>query len=98
LLPSGSPEFSSSLNTSVPIVTTWPGGPYVSVTSFSSTIGPRGLTYLRHVRGAYVPFHPKGISVPSRCPVGGFPFLATLSFLDGSSVTARHSVPCPSGR
>jgi hypothetical protein len=95
LRPSASPDFSSSVNTSVPLVPTWPGGPNVAVTSFSSTLGPRGLTYLRHVGGHYVPFHPKGISVPSRCPAGGFPFLATLSFLDGSRVTARHVVPCP---
>jgi hypothetical protein len=95
LLPSASPDFSSSLNTSIPLVPTWPSGPYIAVTSFSSTLGPRGLTYLRHVRGNYVPFHPKGISVPARCPPRGFPFLATLSFLDGSRVTARHVVPCP---
>ena len=96
LLPSSSRKFSSSLNTSVPLVPTWPEGPYVSVTSFSSTLGPRGLTYLRHVGAGYVPFHPKGISVPSHCPAGGFPFLATLNFLDGSHVTASHVVPCPS--
>jgi hypothetical protein len=95
LLPSGSTAFSSHLDTSVPVVPAWPDGPNVAVTSFSSTLGPRGLIYYRHVGGAIVPFHPKGISVPSRCPARGFPFLATLSFLDGSNVTARHFVPCP---
>ena len=95
LLPAASAAFSSHLDTSVPVVPAWPNGPYVAVTNFSSTLGPRGLTYYRHVGDAIVPFRPKGISVPSRCPAGGFPFLATLSFLDGSSVKARHLVPCP---
>ncbi len=95
LLPSSSPLFSGQLHTSVPVVTAWANGPDISVTQLSSSLGPRGLTYLRRVRGYLVPFHPKGISVPAGCPSGGFPFLARLTFLDGSVVSARQSVPCP---
>jgi hypothetical protein len=94
LLPSAAPAFSGHLKTVVPVVTAWPGGPNISVTRFSSSLGPRGLTYYRHVRGFFVPFRPRGISVPTSCPAGGFPFRADLTFLDGSRVTATHAVPC----
>jgi hypothetical protein len=96
LLPSSTSVFSSHLDTSIPIVPAWNGGPDIAVTSFSSTLGPLGLTYFRHVRGVSVPFHPKGIGVPVRCPQGGFPFAAQLVFMDGSRVDARAAVPCPS--
>jgi hypothetical protein len=94
LLPSSSPAFSGHLKTSVPIVTAWSEGPDISVTRFSSSLGPRGLTYYRHVHGFVVPFRPRGISVPARCPAGGFSFRADLTFLDGSRVSASRAVPC----
>ncbi len=94
LLPSASGAFSGHLNTVVPVVTVWPAGPDISVTRFSSSLGPRGLTYYKHVRGFVVPFRPGGISVPTSCPAEGFPFRAELTFLDGSHVTASHAVPC----
>jgi hypothetical protein len=92
---SDSAPFSGRLNTSIPLIPTWPGGPDVAVTRMTSTIGPRGLTYYRHVDGRIVPFHPRGLAVPERCPRGGFPFRADLSFLDGTSQSATSSVPCP---
>ena len=96
LLPSASPSFSAHLNTTVPIVPAWAAGPDIAVTSFSSTLGPLGLTYLRHRHGVVVPFHPRGISVPTRCPQGGFLFVAKFTFADGSHTTARHEVRCRS--
>ncbi|MFI4990986.1 MAG: hypothetical protein ACHQHO_08780 [Solirubrobacterales bacterium] len=94
LLPSSSPAFSGHLNTTVPLVPTWTDGPDIAVTKFSSTLGPRGLTYLRHRHGVVVPFHPRGISVPARCPAGGFPFVARLVFADGSRTVAHHNISC----
>ncbi|HST31990.1 MAG TPA: hypothetical protein VLJ80_00580 [Solirubrobacteraceae bacterium] len=94
LLPSAAPAFSGHLKTVVPVVKSWSNGPDISVTRFSSSLGPRGLTYYKHVHGFVVPFRPRGISVPARCPAGGFPFRAELTFLDGSRVTAGHAVPC----
>jgi len=96
LLPATSASFSGRLRTVVPLVAGWLGGPDVAVTSFSSTLGPRGLTYYRHVAGGFVPFHPKGIEVPEHCPRGGFPFAARLTFLDGTSAATGTAVPCPS--
>lgn len=94
LLPSTVAAFSGHLNTVVPVVSAWTGGPDISVTRFSSSLGPRGLIYYKHVHGFVVPFRPRGISVPTNCPAGGFPFRAELTFLDGSRVTADHAVPC----
>lgn len=89
------PPFSGRLDTSIPLIPTWPGGPDVAVTSMTSTIGPRGLTYYRHLSGKIVPFHPRGIAVPARCPRGGFPFRADITFMDGTQQTATSAVRCP---
>jgi hypothetical protein len=87
--------FSGRLDTAIPLIPTWPGGPDVAVTRMTSTIGPRGLTYYRHVRGKIVPFHPRGIAVPKRCPRRGFQFRVDITFLDGTRQSATNSVPCP---
>lgn len=91
-------RFGSQLATSVPLVTSVPGGPDVSILSVTSTIGPSRLTYYKHVHGHLVPFRPRGVSVPERCPRGGFPFAAEFTFQDGSRTSARTTVPCPSHR
>lgn len=95
LLLTASPRYSGSINTSIPLVRAWSAGPYIAITSFSSTLGPLGLTYNKHVHGKVVPFRPRGIAVPRRCPRGGFPFAATFAFLDGSHASAQAAVPCP---
>jgi hypothetical protein len=91
-------RFGSQLATSVPLITSVPGGPDVSVLSVTSTIGPSHLTYYKHVHGHRVSFHPRGVSVPERCPRGGFPFAAEFTFLDGSHTSAQTTVPCPPAR
>jgi|HubBroStandDraft_4_1064222.scaffolds.fasta_scaffold83910_2 hypothetical protein len=91
-------RFGSQLATTVPLITSVPGGPDVSVLSVTSTIGPSHLTYYKHVHGRLVSFHPRGVSVPARCPRGGFPFAAEFTFLDGSHTSAQTTVPCPPAR
>jgi hypothetical protein len=90
-----SAPFSGRLDTAIPLIPTWPGGPDVAITRMSSTIGPLGLTYYRHVRDKIVPFHPRGIAVPKRCPRRGFSFRVDIAFLDGARASARSAVPCP---
>lgn len=90
--------FGSRLETEVPPISSVPGGPDVSIVSVQSTIGPSHLTYYRHVHGRRVAFHPEGVSVPERCPRGGFPFSAEFSFQDGSRAAASTTVPCPPRR
>jgi len=96
LLPD-SGRFGSQLQTTVPLVASVPGGPDVSVVSVTSTIGPSHLLYYRRSHGHRVAFHPRGVSVPERCPHGGFPFFAEFTFVDGSQTSAQSTVPCPSG-
>jgi hypothetical protein len=88
-------DYGSQLKTNVPLVTSVPGGPDVSIVSVTSTIGPAHLIYYKRVRGRRVAFTPRGVSVPERCPHGGFPFAASFSFQDGSSTSATTTVPCP---
>jgi hypothetical protein len=88
-------RYGSQLQTDVPLVTSVPGGPDVSIVSVTSTIGPQGLTYYRSVHGRRVPFTPRGVQVPERCPHGGFPFAASFAFQDGSQTSASTTVPCP---
>jgi hypothetical protein len=95
LLPPPSARYSGSLDTAIPLIPTWDGGPDIAVTSFSSSLGPLGLTYYRHVRGKLVPYTPKGIAVPAKCPHGGFPFHAEFTFLDGTHASTTSTVPCP---
>lgn len=87
--------FGSQLATSVPAIASVAGGSNVSVVSVESTIGPSRLTYYRRRHGRLVPFRPIGVSVPDRCPRGGFPFSAAFGFEDGSHTTASTTVPCP---
>jgi hypothetical protein len=91
-------RFGSQLATTVPLVTSVPGGPDVSVVSVTSTIGPSHLTYYKHVHGRRVAFHPRGVSVPEHCPKGGFPFDAQFTFEDGTQASAQTAVPCPAPR
>jgi hypothetical protein len=88
-------RFGSQLATNVPLVTSVPGGPDVSIVSVTTTIGPSHLTYYKRVHGRLVAFHPQGVSVPERCPRGGFLFAAEFSFQEGGSTSASTSVPCP---
>lgn len=91
-------RFGSQLAMTVPRVESVPGGSDVSIVSAQTTIGPSHLTYYRHRRGRLVAFHPIGVSVPERCPRGGFPFSAEFGFQDGSRTSASTTVPCPRRR
>jgi hypothetical protein len=94
LLP-GEGAFGGNLDTTIPQIPSVTNGPPVSIISVQSTIGPSHLTYYKHVHGKLVGYKPQGISLPLKCPHGGFPFSAQFTFLDGSQVIATHSVPCP---
>lgn len=95
LLSAGAP-FGYDMQTPVPSTELLPGGSPAAVMTIKLIIGPRSLTYYRTVHGRRVGYRPAGISVPEACPSGrhGFPFLARLSFADGSHLDASVSVPC----
>jgi hypothetical protein len=94
LLP-GEGAFGGNLDTSIPQIPSVTNGPPVSIINVNSTIGPNRLTYYKHVHGKLVGYKPQGISLPTKCPHGGFPFSAQFTFLDGSQVVATHNVLCP---
>jgi hypothetical protein len=90
------PPYGEQLDTTVPLVQTWPDGPDLALETFASTIGPQGLTYHRKVGATTVAYRPRGIRLPIVCPAGGFLFGALLSFQDGTHTTGTYRVPCPS--
>ncbi len=97
LLPASAP-FGGRIDINVPLIPSLPGGPDVAVTQLRSTLGPQHLTYYEHTHGRWKGYHPAGILLPNSCPHGGFPFAATLTFLDGSHASAHTTVPCPAKR
>jgi hypothetical protein len=94
----GTQTLGGSLNAAIPLVPSVTAGPPVSIVSVRTTIGPAHLTYYEHVHGRTISFHPVGVSVPRRCPRGGFVFSATFSFADGTTAVANSTVPCPPRR
>jgi hypothetical protein len=94
-LVTGSGPFGEDLSAAIPEIKSVTDGPPVSIVDVKSTIGPNHLLYTKRVHGRLVHYRPQGVSVPDRCPHGGFPFTADFAFLDGSTVTAKTAVPCP---
>ncbi len=94
LLPTSAP-FGGSVDITVPQVASIPGAPDIAIVELSSTLGPEGVTYYEQVEGNTLAYQPKGFLLPDRCPRGGFPFAAELSFADGSHTSAKTTVPCP---
>ncbi|HEX3691823.1 MAG TPA: hypothetical protein VHU13_00625 [Solirubrobacteraceae bacterium] len=97
-LVSGGGSFGEDLAAAIPLIPSVTNGPPVSIINVKSTIGPSGLTYYKRVHGRLVGYKPQGVSVPERCPHGGYPFAAGFAFLDGSTATATTHVPCPPSR
>jgi hypothetical protein len=95
LLLGATPPFGGSLATTVPIVPTIPEGPDVAITELRTTLGPMHITYYETFHGKRIAYHPQGIRLPHTCPHDGFPFAATLAFLNGTHANAHTNVPCP---
>jgi hypothetical protein len=87
-----------TIQITVPLLPGLPRAPYASLVSVNATFGSRGLVYYERLHGRLLPYTPKGILLPNRCPKGGFRFSATFGFLDGSHPTAFTDVPCPKRR
>jgi hypothetical protein len=85
------------LNIVVPPIPSLPAAADVALEQLRLTLGGR-LTYYERVNGRSVTYHPPGVGLPARCPSGGFPFVTTFTFMDGSRSTTRTAVPCPPRR
>jgi hypothetical protein len=78
--------YGSKLTISMPPIPTVMYEPDASIISFSLTVGAA------HGRSRT---HAFAVTVPRRCPAGGFPFAADFAFADGTSATATARIPCP---
>jgi len=79
------PPYGEDLVLSVPAIPTLPLEPDALLASMSLTIGsPR-----RSARGSNTTIE------PARCPPGGFPFAAELTYADGSTQDISTATPCP---
>ncbi len=94
----GATRHEEGIRIDVPLVEGLPGGPDVAVTELQASLGPRSLTYYERIHGKLVPYHPRGILLPNRCPTQGFVFSARFSFLDGSKANAKSRVRCRANR
>jgi hypothetical protein len=94
LLPASLP-FGGAVALDVPLVPSWPEGPYVSIVRLLTTLGPEHLTYYEHIKGKAVPYNPQGVLLPKVCPRGGFQFAGRFLFADGAKASSRTAVPCP---
>ncbi len=76
------PKFSAN----VPLVETVPGAPYGVVEAGKITVGAAFMQ-----AGKLISY----ITLPKKCPRGGFPVRAELTFLIGEPVTVDTKMPCP---
>jgi hypothetical protein len=94
VLPAAVP-FGGDLNAKLPLVPSVPEAPDAALVQLTTTLGPSHITYFEYKRGHTVPYHPRGILLPRKCPRGGFRFAAQFAFNDGSSASAHAVVACP---
>ena len=80
--------YGSKLSVSVPPIPTVVYEPNASILSFSLTIGAVGSSPRAHAAAATV-------TVPRRCPAGGFPFAANFAFADTTTARVSARVRCP---
>jgi hypothetical protein len=80
--------FGLRLNVSVPPIPTLVLEPNASILSMSVTFGASAARPRAHTAAG-------AVTVPRRCPSGGFPFAARFSFEDGTSVGATARLRCP---
>jgi hypothetical protein len=96
LLPAPRP-FGGRLRITIPAITTLPGQ-YTAIERLDLVLAPPWLTYYERIGGKTITYHPRGIPLPTACPHGGFPFSATVVFLNGLNAKTDARVTCPPGR
>ena len=91
----GPKPYGLGVTVEVPPIPTLPEAAYASVESTYLTVGSQKVAYYHNVHGRRQLIHVKGLIVPKSCPRGGFPFLVTVSFMDGTQTSDRYTAPCP---
>ncbi|HUB36514.1 MAG TPA: hypothetical protein VL972_06785 [Solirubrobacteraceae bacterium] len=80
-----------SLN--VPLIKVLPEASDASAKTAYITLGAKNVAYYKKIHGKRVLEHVKGIITPKTCK-GSWPVETQITFEDGSTVTAKRSVPC----
>jgi hypothetical protein len=80
------PPFGPTVIAEVPLIESVPGALDASVQEINVKVG---AAFKKGKKTTYY------ITVPKKCPAGGFPVKSELSFLGGSTATAEYKAPCP---
>jgi hypothetical protein len=91
----GTKPYGFGVEFDIPPIPTLPGAAYASIETNYFTVGSQKVAYYHQVHGKNQLVHVKGLIVPKTCPKGGFPFLVTINFLDGTQATDNYTAPCP---
>ncbi len=81
-----SPPFGPTVEAEVPLVESVPGALDASVKAINVRVG---AAYKKGKKTTYY------ITVPKKCPKGGFPLKTVMSFLGGATAEASYKAPCP---
>jgi hypothetical protein len=83
---SSSPPFGPTVEAEVPLVVTVPGALDGSAKEINVVVGAA------YKKGKKTVSY---ITVPKKCPKGGFPLKTVMSFLGGATAEASYKAPCP---
>jgi hypothetical protein len=83
-----SPPFGPTVLAEVPLIESVPGALDASEQRINVKVG---AAYRHGKRTTYY------ITVPKKCPKGGFPLKAEMTFLGGATAEASYRAPCPRG-
>jgi hypothetical protein len=81
-----SPPFGPTVEAEVPIIESVPGALDASAKVINVRVG---AAYKKGKKTFYY------ITVPKKCPKGGFPLKTIMSFLGGATAEASYKAPCP---
>jgi hypothetical protein len=81
-----SPPYSHLLNLAIPLIESVPGALDASITSLDLAFGASRSEEDSEVHS---------VTVPEACPSGGFGWLASAAFKDGTTTNVSYTSPCP---
>jgi len=81
-----SPPFGPTVVAEVPLIESVPGALDASAKEINVRVG---AAYKKGKKTFYY------ITVPKKCPKGGFPLKTTMTFLGGATAEASYKAPCP---
>jgi hypothetical protein len=91
----GPKPYGLGFSVDVPPIKVLPEASNASAKTAFLTLGAHNVAYYRRIHGKRKLLHVKGIVLPRSCPRTGWPVASQLTFEDGSTVLAKHTIPCP---